>query len=90
MFNITIDAGGKRNTTQISADIFNFTNLLNKDWGKKKFVRQNVSPVKTVSTGDIPTFDINSGDFSDDGSPNNVELDDSGLQSFRWQMQLGL
>jgi len=63
---------------------------LNKDWGKKKFVRQNVSPLTTVSTGDIPTFDINSGVINDDGSPNIVELDDSGLQSSRWQMQLGL
>jgi len=86
----SFDVGGKRNTIQISADIFNFTNLLNKDWGKKKFVRQNVSPLTTVSTDDTPTFDINSGVINDDGSPNIVELDDSGLQSSRWQMQLGL
>ena len=49
-----------------------------------------MSPLTTVSTGDTPTFDINSGVINDDGSPNIVELDDSGLQSSRWQMQLGL
>jgi len=57
---------------------------------EKKFVRQNVSPLTTVSTGDTPTFDINSGVVNDDGSPNIVELDDSGLQFSRRQMQLGL
>jgi hypothetical protein len=86
----SFDVGGKRNTIQISADIFNFTNLLNKNWGKRKFIRQNISPLTTVSTGDTPTFDINSGVVNDDGSPNLVELDDSGIQSSRWQMQLGL
>jgi hypothetical protein len=44
----SFDVCGKKNTIQISADIFNFTNLVNKDWGQKKFVRQNVSPLTTV------------------------------------------
>jgi len=77
--------GEKTHTLQLSADIFNFTNLLNKNWGKRKFIRSNVSPLTTVSTGDIPVFDINSGVINADGSANLEELDDFGLQSSRWQ-----
>lgn len=86
----TINAGNKKHTFQISADIFNFTNLLNKEWGKKSFIRSNVSPLQTVSTGDTPVFSVNDGVINADGSPNLVELDDNGLQSSRWQAQLGL
>ena len=86
----SLNVGGKRHTLQLSADIFNFTNLLNKDWGKRKFIRSEVSPLTTVSTGDTPVFDINSGVFNDDGTPNVEELDDFGLQSSRWQAQLGV
>ena len=82
--------GEKTHTLQLSADIFNFTNLLNKNWGKRKFIRSNVSPLTTVSTGDIPVFDINSGVINADGSANLEELDDFGLQSSRWQAQLGV
>ena len=54
------------------------------------FVRTNINPLSIVSTNDTPTFDINSSVVNDDGSPNFIELDDSGLQSSRWQIQLGL
>ena len=87
---ISFNIGEKKHTFQISADIFNFTNLINKDWGKKKFVRSNVSPLQTVSTGSTPVFSINDGVVNDDGTPNIEELDDFGLQSSRWQAQLGL
>ena len=32
--------GGKKHTLQFTTDIFNFTNLLNKDWGSKKVCRK--------------------------------------------------
>lgn len=86
----SFDIGNKKHTFQLSADIFNFTNLLNKEWGKRKFIRSEVSPLTTVSTGDTPVFDINSGVINDDGTPNLEELDDFGLQSSRWQAQLGI
>ena len=85
-----INMGDKKHTFQISADIFNFTNLLSKDWGKKLFIRNNVSPLQTVSTGDTPVFSVNDGIVNPDGSPNLEELDDFGLQSSRWQAQIGL
>ncbi len=86
----TVNWGNKEHTLQFSADIFNFTNLLNKDWGKRKFIRSEVSPLTTVSTGSTPTFAINDGVVNADGSPNMEELDDFGLQSSRWQAQLGI
>lgn len=86
----SFNVGDKKHTFQLSADIFNFTNFLNKDWGQRKFIRGNVSPLQTVSTGDTPVFSINDGVINEDGSPNLVELDDFGLQSSRWQAQIGL
>lgn len=86
----SFNVGEKKHTFQISADVFNFTNLLNKDWGKRKFIAGNVSPLQTVSTGSTPVFTINNGDVNPDGTPNIEQLDDFGLQSSRWQAQLGL
>ncbi len=86
----SLNVGSKKHTFQISADIFNFTNLMNKDWGIKRFTRSNVSPLTTVSTGSTPTFSVNNAIVNPDGSPNIDQLDDFGLQSSRWQAQLGL
>ena len=86
----TLNVGDKKHTFQISADVFNFTNLLNKNWGQRKFIARNVSPLQTVSTGSTPVFTINDGDVNPDGTPNLEQIDDFGLQSSRWQAQLGL
>ncbi|MCW5514916.1 TonB-dependent receptor [Muriicola sp. Z0-33] len=86
----TLDFGGKSHTFQISADIFNFTNLLNKEWGKRKFIRSEVSPLTTVATDATPVFEINDGVVNADGTPNIEELDDFGIASSRWQAQLGI
>jgi len=86
----SLNWGGKKHTFQFSADIFNFTNLLNKDWGQLKFVGRNVSPLTTVSTGDVPVFSINSGVMDANGNPDFEQLDDFGIQSSRWQAQLGI
>ena len=83
--------GNTKHTFQFSADIFNFTNFLNKDWGRLKFVRSEVSPLTTVSSGSgTPTFSINQGVMDENGNPDFIEFDDQGIQSSRWQMQLGL
>ena len=86
----SLDFGGKKHTFQISADVFNFTNLLNKDWGQRRFIGSEVSPLTTVSTGDIPTFEINDAAVGPDGSPDFEQIDDFGLASSRWQAQLGI
>ncbi len=86
----SITTGGTKHTLQFSADIFNFTNLINSDWGQRRFIRNEVSPLTTVVAGPDPVFSVNNAVVRDDGTPNIVELDDSGLQSSRWQAQLGL
>jgi len=83
----SINAGGKKHALQISVDIFNFTNLLNPDWGKRRFTSfNNVSPLTTVSGGPDPLFTFDASNFEDGVD----QLDDRGIQSSRWQMQLGL
>ncbi|GGD51761.1 hypothetical protein GCM10011361_18090 [Muriicola marianensis] len=86
----SLDWGGKNHTFQLSLDMFNFTNFLNEEWGQRRFIRSEVSPLTTVSTGSTPAFEINDGIVNADGSPNLVEIDDFGLASSRWQAQIGL
>lgn len=82
-----IRTGEKKNTLQLSLDIFNFTNLLNKDWGKRKFIPGNVALIETVRGGTAdPEFTFDASSFEDGIE----QADDNGLQSSRWQMQVGL
>jgi len=82
----SIDAFGKNHTLQFTADIFNFTNMINKDWGRKKFVPCNVGLLTTETAGANPVFSFNPNSFKDGIE----QLDDSGIQSSRWQMQIGV
>ncbi|MEP2936348.1 MAG: carboxypeptidase regulatory-like domain-containing protein [Gilvibacter sp.] len=82
----SIKLGNNEHTFQASLDIFNFTNLLNKDWGKRKFVPGNIGLLTTVSGGPDPVFSFDPDQWADGVS----QIDDFGLQSSRWQMQLGL
>ena len=81
--------GEKNHKIEVTADIFNFTNLLNKKWGVRTFTNFN----------QVGLLDFEG--FADDGTtpqfsydPRAAEtrniIDDSGLQSSRWQMQIGL
>ena len=60
-----VKAGGKRNTVQVSLDILNFANLLNKNWGKADLYSQNNILVpanngSVVAGGTVkPTFKLN-------------------------------
>lgn len=86
---IYVKTGDKKSTFQISLDIFNFTNFINKDWGVRKFVGSNVSPLQTVSTSNSePVFSIVESLFNVDENGNllsdNIDrVDDQGLQSDR-------
>ncbi len=79
---IAINTGKSRNTIQLTADIFNFSNLLNKDWGRK-FSPGNQQILRTVTGAPNPEFDVLTSNF-------NLLPDDRGIQSSRWQAQLGL
>jgi hypothetical protein len=83
----TIKVGKKKHTLSFTADIFNFTNMLNKDWGKRYFV--NVDQVALLTqesfVGSRPTFSFNP------VTARNINLpEDRDLISSRWQVQTGL
>lgn len=84
----SIDFGGKKHTLQATADIFNFFNFLNKDWGRQEFVPNSfgeVAPLTTVSGGPDPAFN-----YDIDFAEGQEQFDDSGIRSSRWQAQIGL
>lgn len=87
-FNIMI--GSKKQTMQFTADVYNFTNVINKDWGRRYFVPSDFQLLNFegfLADGTTPTFTFD-GVTDNDPSANNI--DDSGLVSSRWQMQLGI
>lgn len=79
----------KKHTFELTADIFNFTNLLNKDWGKRYFANfdqvQLLNQVGFLADGTTPTFRYNP---AVEKSLN--QIDDQGLNSSRWQAQIGV
>lgn len=85
----TINVGKKKHTLEFTADIFNFTNLLNKNWGKRYFTSndqvQLLTQVGFVTGTNRPTFSYN----PVVGNSIN-QADDVGLNSSRWQMQTGV
>ncbi len=85
----TLKIGEKKHTLQATFDIFNLTNLLNKEWGVREYVSNygKASILKTEgfkSDGTTPLFSI------EEKSTDIYSVDDSGIQSSRWQMQVGL
>lgn len=88
-------ANGKRNTLQVTFDIFNFGNLINKEWGKRynapngdgtSLELLNYQGNITQGGETIPTFTFDGASKKEDM----LTKDDSGLVSSRWQMQLGV
>ncbi|WP_375559255.1 carboxypeptidase regulatory-like domain-containing protein [Bernardetia sp. OM2101] len=84
---------GSRNQLQITFDIFNFSNFLNKEWGRRREM-----PFDSYAAIDFEGFvDEDNGDFTpqftfeDGGTAKEVsEIVDTGFYSSRWQMQLGV
>lgn len=92
--NFFIDMGnGKRNTLQVSFDIFNFTNLLNEDWGRRYFQRFGTYSLYNLqgyeADGTTPIYTVNT-DLLEGSDPWEGNVIDSGFRSSRWQMQIGL
>ena len=87
-------ADGRKNTLQFSLDIFNFTNMLNKDWGRRRFAGSfgNYPLVfldnVTLGSNTTPEYRVNP-DILNGEDPWENNVDDSGFRSSRWQMQLG-
>jgi hypothetical protein len=82
---------GKRNTLQVTFDVFNFTNMLNKEWGRIYYVSgyyNNYPLVKFEGfqeDGTTPQYS-----FTKPKGENIWSIDDSGLTSSRWQAQIGI
>jgi outer membrane receptor for ferrienterochelin and colicin len=87
-FYITTGSGQKHNL-QISFDVFNFTNLMNKKWGRRYFLaNDNFALINLVRVGsdNVPQFQ-----YTNPSSPKNIfTIDDSGVNSSRWQAQIGV
>lgn len=85
-----LNIGEQKHTFQFSADIFNFTNLVNKDWGRRFFTSgfdtaTLVNFVGFADDGTTPEYT-----FNDGVEAGLNQVDDAGFNSSRWQMQLGL
>ncbi len=87
---------GKRHTLQISFDVFNLGNMINNDWGRIYSTRTGMSYnnytlidfVGFAPDGTTPTFNFKAPVKNDNKTV--ATIDDFGLQSARWQGQLGL
>ncbi len=85
----TFTIGKKKHTFELTADMFNFTNFLNKNWGKRYFTNndqvQLLRLVGNVPANAAPAFSYNP------ATGNTInQVDDVGLNSSRWQMQTGV
>ncbi|HSC52556.1 MAG TPA: TonB-dependent receptor [Phnomibacter sp.] len=79
--------GKTKNTLQFTADIFNFANMLNRDWGIRQFVIQNQPLVAAgINAAGVPTYKMNA-------ASNNQLLtktfDNTISTASTWSMQLG-
>jgi hypothetical protein len=86
---VSVNVGKRKHYFEITADVFNFTNLLNKNWGKRYFANfdqvQLVDHVGFLADLTTPTFR-----FNPDAAKQLNQVDDAGVNSSRWQAQLGV
>ncbi len=90
-----VNTGSNTNILQFSVDVFNLNNLLNKEWGHINslgFGTYNLVFLDDIDADGVPTYTVNR-DILNGVQPDEVYndiLDDSGLRSSRWTMQLGV
>ena len=93
-----IEAGGRKHEFQVTLDIFNFTNMINKDWGRR--YRSFINGVGLITVEGVDDVEVNgrierTPSFSYRAPSTNtstgiLSIDDIGSLSSRWQAQLGL
>jgi hypothetical protein len=84
---VAVNIGGTRNKLQVSFDILNFGNLLNKHWGESRYLlNQQYSLInyKGQTATYTPTFT-----YAPSGMTNGQAYSVSDFSS-RWRMQIGL
>jgi hypothetical protein len=85
-----INAGNMKHALEVSLDIFNFTNLLNKDWGRRYFSDfgaiqlVNFEGFQADNTTPEFTYEVDRPELND-----YLTINDSGVNGSRWSMQLG-
>jgi len=82
-----VKAGDTKHKLQLTLDVFNLGNLINKDWGRRWYVGNDAFRLidfeGMADDGTTPTFEFS--------TPKNTwSADDSGLRSSRWMAQIGL
>ncbi|MFA5814810.1 MAG: carboxypeptidase regulatory-like domain-containing protein [Bacteroidales bacterium] len=88
---IFVDALGTRQKLQITFDIFNLGNMINKDWGHRYYVTNDAFQLIKFEafTNDsngkptIPTFSFKT-------PTSTLNTDDSGVRSARWMAMIGV
>ncbi|MBU1370053.1 MAG: TonB-dependent receptor [Bacteroidetes bacterium] len=84
-----INAAGKRHTLQLTLDIFNFTNLLNPEWGIRRYITNDALQLVDYEGTDAD----GKATFSYSG-PADVEevynVSDVGIYGSRWTGQIGI
>ncbi|WKN42044.1 TonB-dependent receptor [Tunicatimonas pelagia] len=82
-----------KNTLQLSVDIFNFSNLLNNEWGRifsVPFDNYSLLDFEGFQSGtNVPTYRVDSNVMNGE-DPWEGNIEDEGFRSSIWQMQLGL
>jgi hypothetical protein len=85
-----LTASGKKHLLQLTFDIFNFTNLLNKEWGARQYITNDAFQLVTFTgfeaDGTTPKFNYTGKTSVDDI----YNISDSGVNSSRWQGQIGI
>ena len=85
-----LNAGGKRHTLQLTFDVFNFTNLLCKEWGARRYISNSAYQLIKFKgfeeNGTTPKFTYDGPTDVDDI----YNYGDSGVMSSRWQAQIGI
>jgi hypothetical protein len=91
-----LDVKGRRQTLQVTLDIFNVGNMINKNWGRSyyasngsfyllKFHSLVDDPGNVATDLTLPRFQYYA---PSEGNP--YYIDDAGLNSSRWQAQIGV
>jgi hypothetical protein len=85
---------GGRNRLQLTLDAFNFTNLINEDWGRRNFIFSQYELLDFAGFQDgtlIPTYNFDPDQLNLEGDIDIEDIfDDSGIQSSRFQGQVGI
>lgn len=90
------NVAGRRNGVALTLDIFNFTNLLNKDWGRRyeRIFQYDVirfEGFRDIENGDFtPEYTFRLQDIDNEAEIFDRRIADFGNYSSRWLMQLGV